>query len=366
MSIFDQLEKRNLNGSYRKLQKGKTDLIDFSSNDYLGLARSSQLKNQILNVYTDQQSKNGSTGSRLLTGNSDAIEKLESRLASLFQFEASTLFSSGFMANLSLFSTIPQKGDTVIYDELSHACIKDGIRLSLAKRFPFKHSDLNDLSQKLGKAEGNVFVACESVYSMDGDLAPLAELTKICEDHGAHLIIDEAHSTGIWGEKGQGLSYELNLENKVFAVVHTFGKAMGIHGATISGSKLLKEALINFARPFIYTTAPSDHEVCSVDQAFSFLGSHPSLQANLFHKIGLFNELNPNYANESAIKSVIIGGNEKTKAASERLTELGYDIRPILSPTVTEGSERLRICLHSFNTEKDIINLSQHLKDLVK
>lgn len=366
MSIFDQLEKRNLSGNYRRLQITQEDLIDFSSNDYLGLARSTQLKSQILNSYSGLNTKNGSTGSRLLTGNSENIMRVESKLATLFGFESSTLFSSGYMANLALFSTIPQKGDTVIYDELSHACIKDGIRLSLAKRFPFRHNNIGDLIQKLEKAEGNIYVACESVYSMDGDLAPIHELVETCEKHGAHLIFDEAHSTGIWGKKGQGLTHELNFNHKVFAVVHTFGKAMGIHGATVSGSELLKETLINFSRPFIYTTAPSDHEVCSIEQAFEFLSSHPTLQANLFHKINIFNELNPDLCSGSAIKSVPVGGNEKTKAISDLCKNLGFDIRPILSPTVAKGTERLRICLHSFNTEKQIIDLSQHLKDLVK
>lgn len=366
MSVFDRLEKRIKDGGYRELKKKSLNLIDFSSNDYLGLAQSPGLKTQSLGAYENMTSKNGSTGSRLLTGNSDQIITLENKLSQLFGFDAATLFSSGYLANLALFSTIPQKGDTILYDELSHACIKDGARLSLAKRFSFKHNDLPDLEQKLIKATGNVFVACESVYSMDGDLAPLEKLASVCTKHKAHLIVDEAHSTGIWGSKGQGLIDELNLQNKVFATVHTFGKAMGIHGASISGAGQLKELLINFARPFIYTTAPSDFEVCSINQTFDFLAQHPSLQINLFEKIALFNKLNPHYASDSAIKSIVIGGNERTKTISLGLKEQGFDIRAILSPTVAAGTERLRICLHSFNTEEEIKDLSYHLRCLVK
>lgn len=365
MSLNQRLHKRIKDGSFRTLNLRSPKLIDFSSNDYLGLARSTTLKNRIANTYADLDTLNGATGSRLLSGNTSRHIKLEEQLAHFFGFEASTLFSSGYMANMALFSSVPQKGDTVIYDELSHACIKDGLRLSFAKRLPFKHNDIGDLKTKIKSAKGRIYIVCESVYSMDGDIAPLKELADLANEMRANLIVDEAHSTGIWGEHGQGLVHELDLNHSVFAVIHTFGKGMGIHGATISGSSELRQFITNFARPFIYTTAPSDHELISIEEAFKFLKEQPNRQANLFYKIALFNRMLGKSASPSAIKTVILKGNEQTKSISKELFSLGFDVRPILSPTVKEGTERLRICLHTFNTDEQIKELAAHLKRLM-
>lgn len=363
-SIEKSLNKRLESGNLRKLSLPNNRLIDFSSNDYLGLARSSDLKDEILRSYESKNTRNGSTGSRLLTGNSSLIEKTEYFLASLFGFESSTLFSSGYMANLAFFSSIPQKGDTVIYDELSHACIKDGLRLNFAKRLPFKHNSIKDLETKIKQAKGNIYVVCESVYSMDGDLASLKQIAALCSQHKANLIVDEAHSTGIWGEHGQGLVHEMSIQNQVFAVIHTFGKAMGIHGASISGDKSLKEFLHNFARPFIYTTAPSDFEVISIQCAFDYLAKQPNRQANLFFKIAHYNKMMGSIG-QSAIQTIMTKGNQNTRNTAQKLQSAGFDVRPILSPTVKEGSERLRICLHSFNSEEEISSFAQHLKSII-
>ena len=357
------LAKRRDQGSFRSLGHKQDDLIDFSSNDYLGLARSTDLKASILDAYTKEELPNGSTGSRLLTGNSELTISCEDSLAKLFGFESATLFASGYMANLAIFSALPQRGDTIIYDEYAHACIKDGCRLSLAKRLPFKHNDLADLERKLKEAEGEVFIACESIYSMDGDKAPLSDIIKLADQYRAKVIIDEAHSTGIFGQNGAGLASEMSLQDNVFAVIYTFGKAMGIHGACIAGSKPLKEFITNFSRPFIYTTAPSPHEVITIRSAFDYLKNHPSLPLNLQEKIDHFNQLLPEYSSLSPIKSIVIGGNEKTKGVARELQNEGFDIRPILSPTVKEGSERLRICLHTFNTKEEITLICHLLKN---
>jgi 8-amino-7-oxononanoate synthase len=363
--MINLLHKRKADGALRKLTIGAPDLIDFSSNDYLGLAHSSVLNQRIKKKFAETPTKNGSTGSRLLTGNTTGIINLEDKLAHFFGYPSSTFFSSGYLANLAFFSTIPQKGDTVLYDEFSHACIKDGIRLSFAKRMPFRHNNLQDLKAKLKVAEGEVYIACESVYSMDGDLAPLESLTDIAKAAKAKLVIDEAHSTGIWGDQGQGLVHAAGLNDVVYAVIHTFGKALGMHGATLSGQKELKDCIVNFARPFIYTTAPSDHEVISIDQGIDYLVDQSNPRKDLFDRIKLFNELLPQSKSPSPIKSIIIGGNERTKCMSQQLLKEGFDIRPILSPTVKEGSERLRICLHSFNSDQEIISLCSHLKKML-
>ncbi|MBO3700178.1 pyridoxal phosphate-dependent aminotransferase family protein [Roseivirga sp. E12] len=357
------LTKRKEQGSLRTLGRGALGMVDFSSNDYLGLARSEDLKNLVIDRYTKNKYSNGSTGSRLLTGNNELTTNCEKELARLFGFEQTTLFNSGYTANLALFSALPQRGDTIIYDEYAHVCIKDGCRLSMAHRRSFKHNDLKDLERKLGDAEGEIFIACESVYSMDGDIAPLEGIIKLANDHKAKVIVDEAHSTGVFGKHGSGLISEMGLQNKVFAVIYTFGKAMGIHGACIAGDQGLKDFITNFSRPFIYTTAPSPFEVISVQSAFEQLRIQPSLSLNLQSKIELFNSLLPEFASPSAIKSVHIGGNEKTKSVAKKLQNEGFDIRPILSPTVKEGSERLRICLHTFNTEKEISLICDLLKN---
>ncbi|GHE65359.1 aminotransferase class I/II-fold pyridoxal phosphate-dependent enzyme [Roseivirga thermotolerans] len=364
--LLNQLNKRKSTNSFRELRTPTKGLIDFSSNDYLGLAQSKELKETIMERYSSMHSLNGSTGSRLITGNSQLTEATESLLADVFQSESTLVFNSGYMANLALFSAIPQRGDTILYDELSHACIKDGARLSLARKMPFKHNALDDLSRKLEQSEGQVYVAVESVYSMDGDAAPLQELVTLTQKHKAHLIIDEAHSTGVFGKNGSGMVNELGLGEQVFAVVYTFGKGMGIHGAAIATNATAKDYLINFSRPFIYTTAPSDFELISIQEAFGQLSSAPWRQLKLQANSQLFNSLLPENASPSAIKAVVVGGNDKTKSVASELLQLGLDVRPILSPTVKEGTERLRICLHSFNTEEEIVLLCGQLKRLTK
>ncbi len=355
------LTKRTTQGGLRVLSN-KKGLVDFSSNDYLGLARSEELKQQILASYQKSKLTNGSTGSRLLTGNNTLTKACEDQLSELFGYDSATVFNSGYMANLAFFSSVPQRGDTIIYDEYAHACIKDGSRLSMAKRLPFKHNDLDDLERKMKDAEGQVYIVCESVYSMDGDFAPLKDITKMAAQENARVVVDEAHSTGIWGKYGAGLVSKLKLQKQIFAVVHTFGKAMGIHGASISGSQTLKQFIVNYSRPFIYTTAPSPFEIISIQSAFEYLKNRPGLSLDLMSKIESFNRMTPGLQSPSPIKSVIIGGNKKTRQLATELQEKGLDVRPILSPTVKEGSERLRICLHTYNSDEEIALICDLLK----
>ena len=217
---------------------------------------------------------------------------LEKKLSNLFQAPRALVFNSGYTANLAFFATIPQKGDTILYDELIHACIKDGCRLSMAKRYTFRHNDLHDLERKLQLSTGNTYVAVESVYSMDGDFAPLEALVALCEKYGAKLVVDEAHSTGVWGTHGNGLVNHLGLGNQVYAKIYTFGKAMGIHGACVAGPETLVNYLVNFARPFIYTTAPSPFELVSINTSFTFLQKNKPLQSSLHENIACFKSKN--------------------------------------------------------------------------
>lgn len=375
---FDQrLAERTQQGNKRVLTTSEM-AIDFVSNDYLGLSRSQVLHENVNQRVTDNLSLitnlNGSTGSRLLAGNSNETEKLENKLADIFNCEATLLFNSGYVANLALISTLAQRGDTIVYDSLAHVCIKEGAWLSKAQTFSFRHNDVEDLDMKLKNAKGDKFVVIESVYSMDGDFASFNEIIAVAKKHNAYLICDEAHGTGVFGKQGAGKLFELGIEKDFGARIYTFGKGMGVHGACVAGSQNLIDYLINFARPFIYTTALPVHSVFAIEQAFDLLGSSILLQSELQKKIDLFNaefdrqigtsdqcqKLN----SETAIQPLVIAGNERVKHIAETLQSQGYDIRAILSPTVKTGAERLRICLHTFNTDQEIIGLIAQLSKL--
>ncbi len=360
-----QLDDRQRAGNLRRLSLGGGK-ADFCSNDYLGLARNPALYAQISEAYgREEHLTNGATGSRLISGNNALAVALEAGLAGLFRAEGTLLFNSGYAANTALLSAVPQKGDTILYDEYSHASLKEGARLSFANRFAFRHNDLDDLERRLQRATGEAFVVAESVYSMDGDFAPLRELLDVCERYGANLVWDEAHSTGLWGTAGNGIACGEGLQDRIFARVYTFGKALGVHGACVAGSRVLVEYLVNFARPFIYTTALPGHSLVSVREAFRFLARHPELPAALHAKIAHFRQAAGHYnllghliAGRSPIQAVRVGGNEPTKRLAASLQEAGFDVRPILAPTVREGEERLRICLHTYNTDEEITGLA--------
>lgn len=363
--LNDKLTKVAENGNLRSL-KVSSGLFDFCSNDYLGFARSSELHQlNIKALAALEPPYNGSTGSRLLSGNSHSAEELERYLAGILKSEATLLFNSGYAANIAVLSALPQKGHTIIYDELAHACIKDGARLSLATHYNFRHNDPNDLEKKLKLAQGRKWIVVESIYSMDGDICALGDVARLAAQYDAVLVVDEAHSTGNMGPNGAGLTVQFNLQDKVDIRIHTFGKAMGAHGACVASSKPVIDYLINFARPFIYTTAPSPHEVISIRNAFDYLGRNPVQQEQLNKNITAFQELmNDHQQPLSPIYSFVVGGNAKTKAAAEHLQKKGYDVRPILSPTVKAGSERLRICLHTFNTLEEMKGLTSELSSL--
>lgn len=366
--IEQKLQERRLAGTYRTL-KPETSLVDFCSNDYLGFSRSVELKHKIeQEINSNELFANGSTGSRLLSGNSVYTEDLEQYIAGVHKSEAGLIFNSGYDANLGLFSTLAQRGDTIITDELIHASIIDGTRLSYANRYIFRHNDLQSLENKLKQAKGICYVAIESVYSMDGDTPPIKAILELTELYNAHLIIDEAHAVGLYG---LGLVYKLGLSERIFARVITFGKALGCHGAIVSGSNLLREYLINFARPFIYTTAASFHQIAAIKMAYILLKKSESDVELLKMNIALFKQtLNQNQTyllieSDSAIQCLVLKSNEKAKAVAGYLQSAGLDVRAILSPTVPQGSERIRICLHSFNTKEEVILLTGTLNKLI-
>jgi 8-amino-7-oxononanoate synthase len=365
--LRERLAHRDQDESRRSLKISNSALVDFSSNDYLGLARAKELGALIATRHSEEVHGNGATGSRLLTGNSELVERLEQKLAYIFKAESALVFNSGYAANLAVLSCLPQKDDTIIYDELSHACIKDGARLSFARRFSFRHNDMQDLEGKIRRSHGKIFIVVESVYSMDGDEAPLEPLCSLAKMYGAYLIIDEAHSTGVRGTIGNGLCVEKGFSNEFAIRIYTFGKAMGVHGACVAGSNALRDFLINFARPFIYTTAMSPHSLVAIDSSFDYLLDHLHLQKQLRENIeGYKNGLSTlgRSGGTNAIQTILIPGNREVKAIALKLEENGFDVRPILSPTVPLGKERLRICLHAYNTAEQIQTLIANLKSL--
>jgi 8-amino-7-oxononanoate synthase len=378
----EKLQQRAEQGNLRKLSSANGS-IDFFSNDYLGLAHSWELAKKIAQVYHNQGFiGNGATGSRLLSGNSLLAEQVEKKLATFFRAEAALLFNSGFVANSALLATITNKNDTILYDSLIHASLHEGCRLSFANSWAFRHNDLAALEKKLQLAtkknqesaaqKGNIFVVIESVYSMDGDTSLLAEIAKLCENYQAYLIIDEAHSTGTFGQYGNGLACEMGLENKFLARVYTFGKAMGVQGACVVGSQILIDYLLNFAKGFIYTTALPPHNLVSIACAFDYLldnqGLINDLQQKIQHYHTCFTPLQSKInlsTNNSPIQIIKIEGNTKCKLAAEKLQQIGFDLRAILSPTVAQGEERLRICLHTYNTKEEIESLANQVGSLL-
>jgi 8-amino-7-oxononanoate synthase len=369
--LTQSLLKRQEQNAFRKLLPDNS-LIDFCSNDYLGFARSKELKDNINTEYASlTRQTNGATGSRLLAGNSDYAEELENKIAIFHNTEAGLIYNSGYDANVGLFSSLGRKGDTIIYDELIHASVHDGMRMSKATTFAFKHNDVNDLEQQLNTAQGNIYVSVESIYSMDGDGAPLTEIAALCKKHNANLIVDEAHATGVTPNGGKGKVQELNLEKEVFARVHTFSKALGCHGAIIIGSNLLRNFLINYSRAFIYTTALPVKSLVAINQAYLLLQQNTDVITQLHENISLFKSnitKNKNIYlvnNDSPIQSIIVSGNDKVKLLAEKIKKEGYDVRAIVSPTVPKGTERLRICIHAFNTNDEIHKLCKIINTLI-
>ncbi len=368
--ILSKLNSRKEQNNYRTLNV-LHGLVDFFSNDYLGFAKSHELKHRLQQELNRVESAPlGSTGSRLLSGNSQYAEDLEKLIAEFHGAEAALIFNSGFDANYGLLSALPYKGDTIIYDELIHASAHDGMRNSKATAVSFLHNNIDSLEQKLRLASGLKYIVVESVYSMDGDLAPLREIVELCKKYEAGLIIDEAHATGIFGAKGEGvyssLFSEACTQTPEFIIrIHTFGKALGVHGAVVLCSENTRNFLINFCRPFIFSTALPQHTLAAIKCAYEFLPEAGNQREMLFNLVKHFREecqkaklKHTQLMNgDSPVQSVLVTGNSRAKEMAKKIQQKGFDVRAILFPTVPKGMERIRICLHSFNTEEEVTNL---------
>jgi len=334
---------------------------DFASNDYLGLAESAELKAAVVEAL-ERGVPAGAGGSRLLRGNHPEHEALEEEAAAFFRAERALYFSSGFAANYALFAGLPQRGDFVVYDALIHASAHDGMRAGRADTAMAEHNQADAFEDRIktwraAGARGRPWIAVESLYSMDGDRAPLNDLAAIAARHEGMLVIDEAHATGVYGPEGRGLGAALEGSPNVMSL-HTCGKALGSAGALICGPRILCEFLINYSRPFIFSTAPSPLTAATVRAALRLCKEQPSRRETL---AALIRDANTAIGERcgvpqsgSQILPVIVGADQRAIALAAAMREHGYDIRPIRPPTVPENTSRLRIAL-TLNTSKDIV-----------
>ena len=380
-NLAAKLQTRKQNNAVRQLPSNN-NLVDFASNDYIGLSKSKAVFDATHRFLTDNKiQQNGATGSRLLSGNHDLYAITEQFIAQFHQSESALIFNSGYDANVGFFGCVPQKNDFILYDELCHASIRDGILMGYAKSYKFKHNDGADLERLIALCQektneknnlSEIYIVTESVFSMDGDTPNLTELVAISKKYNCLLVIDEAHTLGVFSKNGAGLMQELNLASAVFARIVTFGKGLGCHGAAILGSQDLKDYLVNFARSFIYTTGLSPHSVATILMAYQHLETDSDGIQKLQHNILYFNQqknllsLKPLFVrSKSAIQSAIVPGNDKVKTIATQLQKNGFDVKAILAPTVPNGQERLRFCLHSYNSEKEISEVLQLLGNFV-
>lgn len=342
--------------------------IDFSSNDYLGLGSSDDLRNELAAALARGVSV-GAGGSRLLRGNDPEHEALEAEAAAHFGAQSALFFGGGFIANYALFSTLPARGDLIVYDELIHASALDGIRACKAETIAVTHNFAAAFDDAITRWRtsggiGQPWIAVESLYSMDGDRAPLAELVIIAARHDAYLIIDEAHATGVWGSEGRGLAAHLEGRANVISL-HTCGKALGVSGALVLCSNVVRDYLINRCRPFIYATAPSPLMAAGVRAALRLVKEQPQRRDQL---MALVTKAGEQLAAQcgvvpsgSQIQPLIVGPDARATTLASAMQALGFDVRAVRPPTVPEGTARLRISLTLNATASDVERMIEAL-----
>ena len=338
--------------------------IDLSSNDYLGLAAAPVLRAAVADAL-GRGVPVGSGGSRLLRGNHPEHEALEAEAAAFFGSETALFLSSGYAANAALFATLPQRGDLVVHDALIHASAHEGLRIGRAESRAARHNDVADFAAVIaawrdGGAAGRVWIAVESLYSMDGDRAPLADLAALADRHDAFLLIDEAHATGVFGRDGRGLADGLDGRDNV-VVLRTCGKALGCEGALLCAPRILRDVLVNRARAFIFSTAPSPLMAAAVRAALRLLVSEPERRTRLMARVA---EAGARLAPHGAVVTgtqilpLMLGDDRRTMLVADRLQRAGFDVRGIRPPTVPVGTARLRLSITAGLTDGDLAGLA--------
>ena len=362
-AVAEALRERERAGLLRRLETAAPE-VDFCSNDYLGLATDERLRRRIALLESRRRVPLGATGSRLISGNHPEVEALERQLAEFYRCEAALVFSSGFAANLGLLASLGGVVTVLLCDRLLHASSIDGGRLSGARRTVFGHNDAADLERELMQLDrgDTAAIVVESLYSMEGDFAPLKRVAALAEAHGAGVVVDEAHANGVLGPSGRGGVAADGLEAKVLARVVTFGKALGLHGGAVLCSADLREYLVNFARSFVFSTGPSPQWALSVRAAYELLPELDDLRARLGENVEHFRRRvadsgRPWLPSESWIQCLEVPGAEPVGRVAQALRRKGLGALPIRAPTVPEGRERIRICLHAHNTFGEIDRL---------
>lgn len=359
------LEKR---GRLRALSPASG--IDFSSNDYLGLAASPELAAAAEDALA-RGVPLGAGGSRLLRGNHPEHEALEAEAASFFRAGSALFFGGGFVANYAIFSTLPQREDLVVYDELIHASVHDGMRAGRGKSVPARHNDAQAVEDRITawRAEGGVgrpWISVETLYSMDGDRAPLADLMAVADRHDGVLVIDEAHATGVFGPDGRGLGSELEGRENVISL-HTCGKALGVSGALVLAPAILKDFIVNRCRPFIYATAPSPLVAAVVRRALAICRDDPLRREALMQRIAEFGRLMSARfdlpLSGSQIQPLIVGADSAAVDLAMALRGRGFDVRAVRPPTVPENTARLRVALTLNASAADVARMVEALAD---
>ena len=355
----------------RRLPSLSGGVISFADNDYLGLARHPRLVEAAVRSLQSTQLC-GAAASRLISGQHPAHAALEEQLAAFKKSEACLVFPSGYAAATGTIPALVSRHDYLVLDKLCHACLIDGAKLSEASLAVFSHNDMTQLESVLREirsrdAQACILVVVESVYSMDGDTAPLVEICRLKNKFDAWLLVDEAHATGIYGPNGRGLCHELGVADAVEVQMGTLGKAMGVSGGYIAGSSHLKQLLLQHARSFIFTTASPPCLAAALGTALEIVSSPEGneLRKKLWHNVQLLHSLTGGKSNLlSPISPLILGDEDKALAASELLLKAGFYVPAIRHPAVARGKARLRITLSSSHTTDQINALARNLKPL--
>ncbi len=348
------------NGLLRKLRLPNG--VDLVSNDFLGLASHPQILERMAS--TLGASGVGAGGSRLLRGHRAVFADLEERLAQFSGTEAALLFTSGYAANQGLLQCLVKPDDLVLSDALNHASLIDALRLTGARKFVFPHQDLGALEAALrAPRPSRTFIVTESVFGMDGDLTPLADMADLCETYGALLIVDEAHATGLYGPRGAGRVEELGLRDRVLATVHTGGKALGAGGAWVAGPPWLRDLLVNRARSFVFTTAPLPVLAAALEGALDVVDAEPERRTEVHRKAALLRaalvEHGVEAPGQAPIVPVIVGDNEAAVALQDVLASEGFDARAVRPPTVPSGTARLRVTVRYPVSDEDLLRFAR-------
>lgn len=365
---LQEMEELRAGAQFRSLER--VNGIDLCSNDYLGLASDPRLKRAVADALADAQAV-GSTGSRLLSGNAREWEYLESEFAEFARTESALYFGSGYAANIGLLSSTLNAGDVVFSDALNHASLIDGIRLSRATREIYPHGDTGFLEKALrrhSQSEGAKIIVTESVFSMEGDVAPIEELVRLAHNHGAELVIDEAHATGVWGREGAGVAADHGITGDALAIVHTCGKALASAGAFVCCSRTMKDYLVNRARTFVFSTAMPPYFAGQIRAALHLAIEAEPERRHLQEIAELLRaELAagriPCGASTSQIIPILCGGNEAALALAAHLQTNGFAVRAIRPPTVPASTARVRLSLTAKITRGEVERLAQTIRE---